>query len=283
MDYARPEVWDELAERLAHRHAPRPTRRSGWVQCEPGWSWQPRMRDYDLWMVLGGRGRGRVGADEFALRAGTLVMFRPGDRGSFRQDPDDRLTVAFCHFDFFDPAAPGQRVEVSEKWLPSRTIPVTDVALLADVLGRVVRLCQDTHPLGQLECSAAFLAAMVEVYRQDASASGHQVRTVDPRLHRVVDMVRTQPGRRLSLEDAAAVAELSPAHFSRLFSAHLGKSFRRYTLEARLARAHHLLTETTMSVADVSRALGYNDPFLFSRQFRTHYGQPPSQVRRLNS
>jgi transcriptional regulator GlxA family with amidase domain len=59
----------------------------------------------------------------------------------------------------------------------------------------------------------------------------------------------------------------------------LRTTFRDYLVESRLDRARSLLTETTMTIHQIARALGYSDPFLFSRQFRSRYGLPPSHYR----
>ncbi|MGC0274841.1 helix-turn-helix transcriptional regulator [Pseudactinotalea sp. Z1739] len=97
-----------------------------------------------------------------------------------------------------------------------------------------------------------------------------------------MDLVRYEPARRLSLPQVAAEACLSPEYFSRMFTEQVGVSFRQFAVTARLERGFELLSETRMSVTQVARALGYEDPFLFSRQFRKLYGCPPSQVRAVS-
>lgn len=278
MDYGAAGAWDELAKRLARVHVPEPAG-GGRVVCEPGWAWHSSPPDYDLWLVLAGRGRGTLNGEDFALRTGTLFLFRPGDSGYFQQDPEDRLTVVYCHFDFVHPVT-RRHVPVPSAWVPSSHIPVSNVATLSELLQRVLRLSRDPHPIRQLESTAVFQAALIEVYVQDARALGHAVPHVDTRLQDVVEFVRAQPRRRPSLEEAAAVAGLSPSHLSRLFSVQIGTSFRAFVLQARLERAYSLLSETTMTVTEVAKALGYPDIYLFSRQFRRRYGQSPSKVRR---
>lgn len=277
MDYGSPGAWESLVDHLERRHAPVP-RGCDRVNCEPGWTWTPTLPDYDLWFVIAGRGHARLRDRDISLRPGTLLALRPGDDGAFDQEPTDRLTVLYCHFGFVDVAS-GRPVAVEEDWLPSRHVPVTGVAHLSQLMHRIIRLSRDPHPMRRLERSAAFLTALIEVYLQDARAQGHPVPYLDPRIQEVIDYIRDEPGRRPTLTEAARIARLSPAHLSRLFSRQLGTSFRQFVVEARLERAHGLLTETTMTVTEISAALGYTDVFLFSRQFRKRYGQPPSRAR----
>jgi len=278
MDYASPHSWQELAELLRTRFIPAAADECNHVECELGWSWDPVLPDYDAWLVIAGRGRGRVGDEAWALGPGSLVVLRPGDVGSFRQDPADRLIVVSCHFDFVAPGGT-ERVAVPSEWLPSRHIPVPNPAQLIDSMLRMVRMGRDPHPLRRAERSGWFVSVLAEIYRQDARAAGSPVDVLDQRVQEVIDHVRSQLSHRPTLAEAATIAGLSPAHLSRLFSQQLGMSFRQFVLEARLDRARHLLTETGMSVGEVARALGYQDVFLFSRQIRDRFGQPPSRLR----
>jgi AraC-like DNA-binding protein len=279
MDYERRASWEMLSTHLVESHVPRPTSDYGRVRCEIGWSWRPALRDYDLWLVLTGRGRAQVADLDVRLGAGSLFVLRPGDTGVFHQVPDDRLTVAYCHFDFFGPGA-GTRVEMPEELLPSRWFAHIDLARLSGLMQRLVRLRRDAHPLRQWESNAALVAVLAEVYRQDARSAGHPAPTDDPRLQDVLDFLADNVHRRPSLDEAAATACLSAGRLSRLFSEQMGTSVRSYMVDIRLERAHHLLVETSMTITEIARALGYPDLFLFSRQFRQRYGLPPRGLRR---
>jgi AraC-like DNA-binding protein len=46
-----------------------------------------------------------------------------------------------------------------------------------------------------------------------------------------------------------------------------------------MSRARELLDTTDQAVAEIARALGYADPFYFSRQFRSVHGVSPSGYR----
>jgi len=77
----------------------------------------------------------------------------------------------------------------------------------------------------------------------------------------------------------AALANISPAHFTVLFRQQTGCSPRDYL---RLLRMHHacrLLQGTQLSVKEIAARLGYRDPFHFSRQFKAFQGRAPSEFR----
>jgi transcriptional regulator GlxA family with amidase domain len=77
----------------------------------------------------------------------------------------------------------------------------------------------------------------------------------------------------------AAQAVLSRAQFTRRFVAQHGTSPAQYLIQARVERAHQLLTETAMTVTQVAAALGYTDVAYFSRQYKFRTGTSPSQTR----
>jgi AraC-like DNA-binding protein len=77
----------------------------------------------------------------------------------------------------------------------------------------------------------------------------------------------------------AALANLSPAHFSVLFKEQTGCSPREYLHLLRIHRACQLLRSSTLSVKEIATRLGYQDPFHFSRQFKAFQGVSPSEYR----
>lgn len=84
----------------------------------------------------------------------------------------------------------------------------------------------------------------------------------------------------LSAPRVAAAAGVSERHLRRLF-ADTGETLAHYVVEQRLRRARELLvaTDRPRSVAEVALAVGYVSPAHFSRAFRAHFGQTPSDVR----
>lgn len=79
--------------------------------------------------------------------------------------------------------------------------------------------------------------------------------------------------------DLARAAELSPPYFTRLFTRTFNRSPRRFLLEERMRLAGVRLLESSASVSQIARDLGYADVFAFSRQFKAVQGQSPTAFR----
>lgn len=83
----------------------------------------------------------------------------------------------------------------------------------------------------------------------------------------------------LSLNEVAAQANLSPSHFSVVFSQETYQTFKEYLTEVRINKAKELLRMTTMRSADIAYQVGYNDPHYFSSVFKKNTGLSPIEFR----
>jgi AraC-like DNA-binding protein len=83
----------------------------------------------------------------------------------------------------------------------------------------------------------------------------------------------------LDVDDLAAAAGLSRAHFSREFKRTFGESPHAYLLTRRLERAAALLRNTDRSVADICLSVGLQSIGSFTTSFTRTFGLSPSAYR----
>jgi AraC-like DNA-binding protein len=83
----------------------------------------------------------------------------------------------------------------------------------------------------------------------------------------------------LGVDDLAAAAGLSRAHFSREFRRAFGESPHAYLLTRRLERAAALLRKTDRSVADICLSVGLQSVGSFTTSFTRTYGKSPTAYR----
>jgi AraC-like DNA-binding protein len=99
------------------------------------------------------------------------------------------------------------------------------------------------------------------------------------RLLRARDAMDRAFAEPLDVRTVAAVAHISPAHFSRSFRAVFGETPHRYLQRRRVERAMFLLRETDRSVTDICFDVGFTSLGTFSRTFRDIVGETPSGYR----
>jgi two-component system, response regulator YesN len=83
----------------------------------------------------------------------------------------------------------------------------------------------------------------------------------------------------ISLNGIAAQVNLSPCHFSAVFSQETGQTFKEYLTEIRIKKAKELLRSTTMKAFEICYQIGYNDPHYFSHVFHKNTGLTPIEFR----
>lgn len=108
--------------------------------------------------------------------------------------------------------------------------------------------------------------------RGDVPLSAGVLRKIHQHLH---GRIRERP----TPADLARVAGLSPAYFTKAFVKTMGAPPRRWILEWRIRRGAKMLKETGMNVNEVADALGYREARLFTRQFKSVFGESPMRYR----
>jgi len=99
------------------------------------------------------------------------------------------------------------------------------------------------------------------------------------RLLRARDAMDRAYAEPLNVAAVAAVAHVSPAHFSRSFRVVFGETPHRYLQRRRVERSMFLLRETDRSITDVCLDVGFSSLGTFSRTFTTIVGETPSAYR----
>ena len=107
------------------------------------------------------------------------------------------------------------------------------------------------------------------------SLRSSQFRSLDGSL----DYLRKNIDKPLTLQNMADHAQLSKSHFSRLFKEQTNYTPMDYFIRLKLQRACMLLSFTQQSVQAIGLAVGYSDPYYFSRIFKKIIGTSPRAFR----
>lgn len=86
----------------------------------------------------------------------------------------------------------------------------------------------------------------------------------------------------MSIEGLASMSGVSPAYYLELFKKLIGRSPIDYLTSVRIHAAKRLIDETGSPAHQVAQAVGYKDPFYFSRQFKRTVGLSPSRYAKRN-
>lgn len=97
----------------------------------------------------------------------------------------------------------------------------------------------------------------------------------------VTDYINAHLHEELKLTDIAAIAQISPYHFLRLFKQSMGVTPHQYILHSRIDRAKYLLQSSDLSIADIALRVGFCDQSHLTRCFKRILGLTPKQFLQL--
>jgi transcriptional regulator GlxA family with amidase domain len=106
-----------------------------------------------------------------------------------------------------------------------------------------------------------------------------ELERADGRFAPLLDFVRTNLRRRLSVDELAERACMSPRNFARLFQAETGTSPARAVMRLRAETARARIESGGASVQEIARECGFGDPERMRRAFVGLFGKPPSALR----
>jgi AraC-like DNA-binding protein len=232
--------------------------------------------DQDSYLILNDRHRYTLRMDSPEGSTTFVLFFRRGlveDVYRFALTPAARLVV--------DPEAEAAPVEFYERLEP-----------LAGPVGQLLRrfrrrLERERVSAGESdEWFTRIAEQMVRAHRQ-ADAAAARLPALRPatrqelyrRVSRGRDYLLARPAERVTLQDLAREACLSPYHFHRTFRSAFGCAPHEYLTRQRLERARRLLLETRRSVTDICFDIGFESLGSFSSLFRCRFGLPPSALR----
>lgn len=132
--------------------------------------------------------------------------------------------------------------------------------------------------LGCLLAGAADLRAL-SAHRPATPAAALGTGPSPQRIDRVLSWIEAHLADELTVEDAAAVAHVSPAAFGRFFRREVGKSFTAYVNDARCGWAALRLIQGPEPIAQIAQACGFPTLSNFGEQFRRRHGMSPRDFR----
>ncbi|MCA1995365.1 MAG: AraC family transcriptional regulator [Coleofasciculus sp. S288] len=93
----------------------------------------------------------------------------------------------------------------------------------------------------------------------------------------VTDYIHEHLHQDLKLSEIAAIAQMSPYHFLRLFKQSMGITPHQYILQRRIHQAKYLLQHSELNIADIAIGVGFSGQSHLTRYFKRMVGMTPKQ------
>jgi AraC-like DNA-binding protein len=251
----------------------------------------PRHRHPQLELTWIERGNGlRFLGDSVApFSANDLVLVGPNVPHSWLSSATGKAGSAVATVLQF----PAQLLEIDSLPELRRARPLAERAnrgLLIEGCGRaaiveVLRTLADAEPFERLAGLVRIIGMLCRHSKDLTAIAATAMRAPDrtdvqARLDRVTDWISRRVDSPLSVAQAAHVARVTPAAFSRFFRRESGKAFSVYVNDVRCGDACLKLRQSGKPIAQVARDCGFRSVANFNRQFRRRMGVTPRAYRR---
>ncbi|MBD2847344.1 helix-turn-helix domain-containing protein [Paenibacillus sp. IB182496] len=225
--------------------------------------------DWLLLYTLEGEGWCTAGEQRRACRPGDLVALRP-------RAPHNYGTAAGVHWRFMWVHFPDSIPEAA--LLPEHACighTIAGSSARARVLRAFQRLLADTAERRELweELSRNAIGELLLLLARSTR------RRIDARVDEALQLMSARLQEHLRVEELAASVGLSASRLAHLFKRETGLSVIETMNRMRIRQAALLLAHTDRTAAEAAHATGFHNYHHFAKQFRKHYGVPPSAYR----
>ena len=231
--------------------------------------------DYHLLYIAKGECHVVLREGEQIAPEGSLVIYLPGQRQEYYFEGGSGSVSYYIHFTGRDAKSYLHSLGLlGQMVLPGLSNP--EISRLFSLLHAEYALAQKSHETVTAGLLLAFLGiasrgvelAAVQIDEKKQALVQHAIETMHEGL-----------GSRLSVAELAARCNYSVGYFSHLFRTVTGISVHAYMARLRIERAKELLESASLSILEISLAVGYEDQNYFSRFFKEHTGVSPSAYR----
>jgi AraC-like DNA-binding protein len=250
----------------------------GVEDCRPGHFYGPAVREhYLIHIIRKGKGRFRVGDQVYPLQQGQGFLICPDVVTYYQADQADPWHYSWVGFN-------GTRAEAYLKAAGLRqTQPVIEFEqdeLLPQYIAQMVAAARmergrEARLKGLLYL---FMSRLIQLGAGDDSRT-NELSKKELYVKQVIEYIRNNYSYKLSVQQLAADVGLDRSYLCMLFKELLQLSPQEYLIQFRMAKACRLMANLSLSIGDIARSVGYDDPLQFSKSFKKWSGQPPGVYR----
>ena len=270
----------------------------GIQECEKGYMWQFHARPYHLLhFVLEGEGTLITAKEILKVHSGQAFFIPAGTNGKYIASLKNPWKYAWIGFyadngnSFIDLLFGENEIlnlEISKKELEKGILSIVSVM---DKRIQDVAFYQEEDFPGNQFCSIRNFSASLEANSRmmhlfarlletqgDCRKLTKEEKNLAKDAKNYMDCMYKKD---IKIQDVARNLHVHPNYLSTLFRKEYGQSPREYLRKVRMNQAKILLSLTEYSIMDISFAVGYTNPFQFSKVFKNFYEVSPTQYRKL--
>ena len=254
----------------------------GYEQCEPGHSFGPAARNHYLFhYVLSGTGtlmadNAKGETQTYSIKSGQGFLIFPGQITTYYADL--RLPWEYVWIEF-DGLRVKEALELTELSMNSPVYRSHSKDLREQLVNEMMYIVHHAkespfHLIGHLYLFFDYL-----MQSSKSTKLVHSSKMSDFYIKEAIHFIEQNFQNNITVEEIASVCGINRSYFGKIFRKSIGRSPQEFLMNYRMVKATELLKLTSLSIAEISSAVGYENQLHFSRAFKTVYGISPRQWR----
>lgn len=217
-------------------------------------------------------GVGYINGRAIPLKKGTLLCAKPG-----------QMRCSRLHFKclYFHLNTKEEQIVKLLQSLPDVCV-LPDFGPIEELFRKLLRLDAESFPEERLLLQSCLLELIYTLLQYTGAASRDGSNAHRHIMAGVERYIRDNITENLSLETLAAVANLSPSYFHKLFCAHFSMTPGDFVIQCRVSAAKSLLLDGEMSLSEVAERCGFTSQSYFTYRFKQTVGMTPLQYRKTS-
>lgn len=254
----------------------------GYEQCTPGHSFGPVARNHYLFhYVLSGTGtlmadNAKGETQTYSIKSGQGFVIFPGQITTYFADQNLPWEYVWIEFDGLRVKEALDLTELSVDQPVYRSHSKDLREQLQEEMLYIVRHPKESpfHLIGHLYLFLDCLTRSAQARKLTPSG-----KMSDYYIKEAINFIEQNFQNNITIEDIAAVCGINRSYLGKIFRNSVGRSPQEFLIHYRMVKATELLKLTSLSIAEIGSAVGYENQLHFSRAFKTIYGVSPREWR----
>lgn len=254
----------------------------GKQNCAPSHSYGPAVRDhYLIHYVLDGRGTFQVNKTTYHLEKGNGFLICPNEITYYEADKNNPWTYAWVGFHGLKAESYLKQANLSHD-NPIFTYTTDD--FIANCFYEMLKSQKlirggEFRFLGWLYM---FLSQLVECCEHNAPFLSQKRNRKELYVEQAVKFIERNYSRKIHIADLAHHIGLDRSYVYSIFKEILHLSPQEFLIRFRMNKACELMKNPDLTIGDISRSIGYEDPLLFSKIFKKINEVSPKEYRNIH-
>ena len=254
----------------------------GYEQCDSGHSFGPVARNHYLFHYIIS-GTGTLMADNakgetqtYSIKSGQGFLIFPGQITTYFADQNLPWEYVWIEFDGLRVKEAFDFTELSVNTPVYHSHSKDLREQLMNEMLYIVHHAEESpfHLIGHLYLFLDYLTQSSKITKPKQSS-----KMSDYYIKEAINYIEQNFQNNITVEDIAAVCGINRSYFGKIFRNSIGRSPQEFLMNYRMVKATELLKLTSLSIAEIGSAVGYENQLHFSRAFKTIYGVSPREWR----